>query len=97
MLYDDGADARTPRDIAAAMGTERWVQQALEDFVERDLMLFLDGRYLSLALPANPNFELALGPQAVTQPRQQQPVEGFVPAIALVTPARIAADGEVSA
>jgi hypothetical protein len=80
------------------MGTEPWVQQALDDFVKKDLMLSLDGRYLSLALPANPNFELALGPQAVTQQQPRPPVEGFVPAIQLVTPARRGAvDGEVSA
>jgi ribosomal peptide maturation radical SAM protein 1 len=88
MLYEYCADARTPRDIATAMGSEPWVQEALDDFVKKDLMLSLDGRYLSLALPANPNFELALGPQAVTQQKPQQPVEGFVPAIALITPAR---------
>ena len=35
------------------------MQQALEEFVEKDLMLFLDHRYLSLALPKNPNFELS--------------------------------------
>lgn len=60
-LYEYCADARTPRDIAAALGTQPWVQEALDDFVGRDLMLFLDGRYLSLALPQNPNFELSLG------------------------------------
>jgi hypothetical protein len=83
-LYEYCADARTPRDIVTAMGTEQWVQQALDDFVAKDLMLFLDGRYLSLALPANPNFEMTLGPQpvAVSQPR---PVEGLVPLIELVT------------
>jgi hypothetical protein len=79
------------------MGTEPWVQQALDDFVNKDLMLSLDGRYLSLALPANPNFELALGPQAITQQRPQQSVEGFVPAIALVTPGRGATVDEVIA
>jgi hypothetical protein len=76
------------------MGTEPWVQQALDDFVNKDLMLSLDGRYLSLALPANPNFELALGPQAATQ---KQPVEGFVPALALVTPSLGAKVDEVIA
>ncbi|MEA3159140.1 MAG: hypothetical protein QOD95_688, partial [Gammaproteobacteria bacterium] len=82
-LYEYCADARTPRDIVTAIGTEPWVQQALDDFVAQDLMLFLDGRYLSLALPANPNFEMTLGPQAgaVSQPR---PVEGLVPLIELV-------------
>jgi hypothetical protein len=84
LLYEYCADARTPRDIAAAMGTEPWVQQALDDFIAKDLILFLDGRYLSLALPANPNFEMSVGPQAAALP-QQRPSDGFVPAIELVT------------
>ncbi len=85
-LYEYCGDARTPRDIASVLGTEPWVQQALDDFVARDLMLFLDGRYLSLALPANPNFEMAIGPQAAAQTRPlPQPVEGFVPAITLAS------------
>jgi ribosomal peptide maturation radical SAM protein 1 len=58
-LYEYCADARTPRDIAAVTGTELWVQRSLDEFVNKDLMLFLDGRYLSLALPQHPNFELA--------------------------------------
>ena len=64
-LYEYCADARTPRDIAAAMGTQAWVQEALDDFVRKDLMVFLDGRYLSLALPQNPNFDLPVGPSPV--------------------------------
>jgi len=58
-LYEYCADARTVQDIASNVGSEPWVQQALEEFVEKDLMLFLDHRYLSLALPKNPNFELS--------------------------------------
>ena len=60
------------------------MQQALDDFIAKDLILFLDGRYLSLALPANPNFEMSVGPQAAALP-QQRPSDGFVPAIELVT------------
>jgi hypothetical protein len=60
------------------------VQQALDDFVQKDLVLFLDGRYLSLALPANPNFEMSIGPQAAATP-QPRAVEGLVPVIQLVT------------
>ncbi len=63
-LYEYCADARTPRDIAGNIGSEPWVQAALKEFLSKDLMLFMDGRYLSLALPENPNFELPLGPQA---------------------------------
>ena len=64
VLYEYCADARTPRDIASNVGIESWVQPALDEFVAKDLMLFMDGRYLSLALPNNPNFELPPGPQS---------------------------------
>jgi len=60
-LYEYCGDARTPRDIAANFGDESWVEAALKDFTEKDLMLFLDGRYLSLALPENRNFEMEAG------------------------------------
>lgn len=62
-LYEYCADARTTRDISGVFGSEAWVAGALREFVSRDLMLFLDDRYLSLALPQNPNFELTAGPQ----------------------------------
>jgi ribosomal peptide maturation radical SAM protein 1 len=58
-LYEYCADARTPRDIESVIGSEPWVKRALDDFMSKDLMLFMDGRYLSLALPQNPDFELA--------------------------------------
>jgi ribosomal peptide maturation radical SAM protein 1 len=58
-LYEYCADARTPKDIEAAFGADAWVHEALDEFVHMSLMLHLDGRYLSLALPVNPNFELA--------------------------------------
>ena len=38
------------------------MQAALDDFTSKDLMLFLDSRYLSLALPENPDFELLAAP-----------------------------------
>jgi hypothetical protein len=82
LLYEYCADARTVRDIATAMGSESWVDKALQDFVAKDLILFLDGRYLSLALPVNPNFEMQLGPQPSAEP-QPSGVEGFVPAAQL--------------
>src|SRR5258706_3543287 len=37
-LYEYCSDARTPRDIATAVGTEPWVHQALDDFVVKDLV-----------------------------------------------------------
>jgi ribosomal peptide maturation radical SAM protein 1 len=62
-LYEYCAEARTPRDIAARFGSESWIQSALKEFVAKDLMLHLDGRYLSLALPENPYFDLASLPE----------------------------------
>ena len=56
LLYEYCADARRPADIAAHFNNEDWVDAALSEFVERDLIIYLDGRYLSLALPENPYF-----------------------------------------
>lgn len=81
-LYEYCADARTPRDISTAMGNASWVRQALDDFVAKDLMLSMDGRYLSLALPHNTNFELQLGPQRANM--AQSVPENFVLAVDLV-------------
>lgn len=57
-LYEYCAEARTPRDIETNFGNDAWTEEALNDFVSKDLMLALDGRYLSLALPENRNFDL---------------------------------------
>ena len=72
-LYEYCSDARTPKDISANFGSDSWVEAALRDFVEKDLMLFLDGRYLSLALPENRNFELEAGPGARMAATAAQP------------------------
>lgn len=100
-LYEYCADARTPRDIASAIGSESWVQPALDDFVSNDLMLFMDGRYLSLALPQNPDFELSTDPQRAG-PAAPAP-ERFVLAEDLVatpgndrTGSKVNEEGEVS-
>jgi hypothetical protein len=53
-LYEYCADARSPSDITTRFKDEDWVDGALREFVEKDLVIFLDGRYLSLALPENP-------------------------------------------
>ena len=55
-LYEYCADARSPKEIAARFEDAPWVNEALGEFLERDLMVHLDGRYLSLALPTNPYF-----------------------------------------
>jgi hypothetical protein len=53
-LYEYCADARSRKDIAARFDDAPWVDSALAEFVDRDLMIHLDNRYLSLALPENP-------------------------------------------
>lgn len=61
-LYEYCADARTKKDITAQFGDDGWIQPALDEFVNKDLMLFLDGRYLSLAIPENRHFDADLSP-----------------------------------
>jgi ribosomal peptide maturation radical SAM protein 1 len=53
VLYEYCADARSPGDIAAHFKNED-VEGILNEFVDREFVVFLDGRYLSLALPENP-------------------------------------------
>lgn len=55
-LYEYCADARSAKDIAAKFEGAPWVDSALEEFLERDFMVQLDNRYLSLALPENAYF-----------------------------------------
>jgi len=55
-LYEYCADARSRKDIAAKFEDAPWVEGALEEFVDKDLMIHLDKRYLSLALPENPYY-----------------------------------------
>jgi ribosomal peptide maturation radical SAM protein 1 len=52
-LYEFCADARTRKEIDARFDGAGWTDEALGEFLERDLMVNLDGRYLSLALPEN--------------------------------------------
>ncbi|HEU5415813.1 MAG TPA: RiPP maturation radical SAM C-methyltransferase [Candidatus Angelobacter sp.] len=74
-LYEYCAEARTPRDIGTNFGNDAWVQDALNDFVSKDLMLALDGRYLSLALPENRNFDLKDVPERQSRQPAAQPAE----------------------
>src|ERR1017187_1813690 len=60
-LYEFCADARTPHEVETDFGTATWVRDALDDFVGKGLMLFMDSRYLSLALPENQNFDVLKG------------------------------------
>lgn len=52
-LYEYCADARSAKEIAAQFDGAPWVDEAIEEFVERSFMVHLDNRYLSLALPEN--------------------------------------------
>ncbi|HEX5433661.1 MAG TPA: RiPP maturation radical SAM C-methyltransferase [Candidatus Angelobacter sp.] len=63
-LYEYCADARTEKDIATNFGDAPWIKDSLQEFVDKSLMLFLDGRYLSLALPENRFFGLEASPAA---------------------------------
>jgi hypothetical protein len=55
-LYEFCNDARGLQAIVQAFdGDAAWVEDTLGDFIERDLLIYLDDRYLSLALPANAN------------------------------------------
>jgi hypothetical protein len=72
-LYEYCAEARTPRDIAANFGNDPWIEEALKDFVVKDLMLHLDGRYLSLALPGNVYFDLKDMPERQAAAPVNQP------------------------
>lgn len=85
-LYEYCADARTPRDIESAFKGASWVQAALEEFVVEDLMLYMDGRYLSLALPQNRNFELPAGTELLSVLRVPKPPERHAPLLKISTP-----------
>jgi len=56
MLYEYCVDARSRKEIDTRFDAAAWVGEALDEFIERELLIYLDGRYLSLALPENPNF-----------------------------------------
>ena len=67
-LYEFCADARTLQQLHRQFGAEPWMEAALAEFLSLDLMLLLDGRYLSLALPENPDFDLSLDVAAPSTP-----------------------------
>lgn len=73
-LYEYCAEARTPRDIVACLGEGPWIDDQLKDFVDKNLMLHLDGRYLSLALPETPYFDLTDIPRHASVVKQPAPV-----------------------
>jgi ribosomal peptide maturation radical SAM protein 1 len=52
-LYEYCADAHTRKEIVAHFDDAAWIDEVLGEFTERDLMIHLDNRYLSLALPEN--------------------------------------------
>ncbi len=48
LLYEYCADARSRKEISTRFDDASWVDGALEEFVERDLVIHFDDRYLSL-------------------------------------------------
>lgn len=69
-LYEYCADARTAVEIGREFGDPDWVAEALRNFAENDLVLELDDRYLSLALPENQDFG-EVDPYESVGPRSQ--------------------------
>jgi ribosomal peptide maturation radical SAM protein 1 len=55
-LYEYCADAHSRKEISARFDDAPWVDGALEEFVDKNLMVHLDNKYLSLALPENPYY-----------------------------------------
>jgi ribosomal peptide maturation radical SAM protein 1 len=55
-LYEYCMDARSQKDISDKFDGAPWITGAIEEFEQKQLMVHLDNRYLSLALPENPNF-----------------------------------------
>jgi ribosomal peptide maturation radical SAM protein 1 len=55
-LYERCADAQRADGLREAYaGDEKWLEATLNEMIERDVMVELDGRYLALALPENKN------------------------------------------
>jgi ribosomal peptide maturation radical SAM protein 1 len=69
-LYEYCADAHGLPDIHQRFGgPASWIDQALEEMLHRDLMVLLDDRYLSLALPENPYHGMAaVSPRGAGRP-----------------------------
>lgn len=81
LLYEYCADARTLKEISNRFGEKSWISSALEEFLAGNLMLFLDGRYLSLALPENPHFDPAIVTDETHKKIAVQPVVPAQPEI----------------
>lgn len=55
-LYELCAESKSRDEITAAFeGDTEWIDGALAEFVDLDLVILLDDRYLALALPDNPH------------------------------------------
>jgi ribosomal peptide maturation radical SAM protein 1 len=55
-LYEFCVDAKTDEQIATQFGRADWLEPALAEFRDSELMVAMDGHHLSLALPANRYF-----------------------------------------
>jgi ribosomal peptide maturation radical SAM protein 1 len=65
-LYERCGDARRLTEIEARFGgAASWINQLLDELLSAGLLVHLDGRYLSLALPAYPYFGLEADPEPV--------------------------------
>jgi ribosomal peptide maturation radical SAM protein 1 len=54
-LYEQCADARTAEELTGELACSAdWLRRTLRRFVDLELMVHLDDKYLALALPANP-------------------------------------------
>ncbi|MGH3624373.1 MAG: RiPP maturation radical SAM C-methyltransferase, partial [Sciscionella sp.] len=56
-LYELCADARTTAELRTELDCDTtWLGKTLDRFIDHDLMISLDDKYLSLALPENPYY-----------------------------------------
>ena len=56
-VYEACVDAKTKDELVQELSCEAgWLDSTLGEFVEKDLMVFSDDRYLALALPENPYY-----------------------------------------
>jgi hypothetical protein len=54
LLYELRADATTRGELLAEIDCDAiWLEGTLQQFVDKELMIFMDDKYLSLALPEN--------------------------------------------
>ena len=56
-LYELCADAKCKEELLGELECDAaWLEAALQEFLDKSLMIFADDAYLSLALPQNPYY-----------------------------------------